>query len=68
MFVHVVTEVWRGSNPEGHTDGQVIAVFASMGDAESFVWDAEESHGDSFAYFVSAMPVVPENGKVEINA
>lgn len=74
MFVHVVTELWVATDPEGGSTDDVLAVFASAKDAESLVWlleleapnryDVEAGWG-TYRYSVTAMPLLPENEEVK---
>jgi len=74
MFVHLVTEVWVSSDPEGGSSDDPLAVFASLADAETYVWSMEEKAPENWAvkagmgtlhYFVMTMPMIEENAKVE---
>ena len=74
MFVHVVTELWVATDPEGGSTDDVLAVFASAKDAESLVWRMEkaapnryevEAGWGTYRYYVTAMLVIPENAKVK---
>ena len=74
MFVHVVTELWVATDPEGGSTDDVLAVFASAKDAESLVWRMEEEaehrydvkagYG-TYRYYVTALPVIPEDAEVK---
>jgi len=66
MFVYLVTEVWVASDPEGGSTDEYVEVFASMADADTFIWRMEEKAADNWAvkagmgslhYFVMEMKV-----------
>ena len=74
MFVHIVTEVWVPKAYNQSSEEVMLAAFADMGEAETYVWQMEERKDANWAvkadmgtlhYFVNTMTVIEKDSKVE---
>ena len=74
MFVHIVTEVWVPNANDQSTEEVMLAAFADVGEAETYVWQMEEREATNWAvlkgmgklhYFVNTMTLIEKDSKVE---